>query len=205
MSSRTATDADRVADDLVERAVDSDGDLVLVFGGRIGATPYARFTPYTNADGVRVHHWTVLSVVPKAMPGRAMLFRPELIEPDESEDYPLRYFTTEWIRWEARRSPGMRLEPARETPFAGDAWRYERTDEPTYVVYTTAEGGGVGYFLEVTESRDAAKRAMDRWWHAFASGEKREHFEYDGITFRPVSEFGEWEDGPAAGEEGNDA
>lgn len=117
------------ADELVDRAIDSMGDLVLDFPARVGARPLARFTPYENHRGVRVHHWTVLSIYPERMPGRALLFEPHVIRPNEDDDYPLRHFSTPWIRHMTRRSRVVELTPAEETPFSGDAWRYMNAAE----------------------------------------------------------------------------
>ncbi len=112
------------ADAFVGRAL-ADDEVILAFTGRIGATPYFRFTPYHNNDGVRVHHWTCLSVTARAMPGRALLFRPVLIEASDSDDYPLRHFSTEWVRGEARKARSLTLFDAADTPFANGAYRYE--------------------------------------------------------------------------------
>lgn len=112
------------ADDAVDRAVASGGDLVLAFTGRIGALPYFQFTPYVNNDGVRCHHWTCLSVTARAMPGRALLFRPTLVEADEQ--YPVRHFSTEWVRAEARKSWSIAVFDADDTPFACGSYRYVR-------------------------------------------------------------------------------
>ena len=113
--------------DVVDAAIESEGDLVLDFFGRIGARPFVRFTPYENNRGVRCHHWTILSIVARAMPERTLLFRPVLIEADDS--YPLRHFSTPWIRQMVRRDSCVQLVPAEHSPFAGDAWVYHRGGE----------------------------------------------------------------------------
>lgn len=112
-------------DALIERVIEANGELVIDFPSRIGARPFARFTPYTNNRDVRVHHWTIISIIPKIMPERTILFHPTVIDPYESSDYPLRHFSTEWIRYEAYHARQLDTRPAEDTPFAGDAWRWE--------------------------------------------------------------------------------
>ncbi|ELZ05763.1 hypothetical protein [Natrialba aegyptia] len=117
------------SDDLVDRAVDSTGELVLDFPARVGARPFARFTPYENHRGVRVHHWTVLSMYLEPMPGRTLLSEPHIVRPHEHEDYPLRHFSTPWIRQMVRRSRVVELVPVEDTPFSTGAWQFMDTED----------------------------------------------------------------------------
>jgi len=120
-TARTAAGVVPMSKNIVDEAIASGGDLVIKFPHRIGATPYARFTPYINNDGVRCHHWTIIAVSLRAMPGRTLINRPRVIEASET-DYPLRHFSTPSIRREVRISRAAELVLAEETPFAGDAW-----------------------------------------------------------------------------------
>ena len=108
------------ADAAVDRVRECNGDEVLVLSDRIGAKPYLRFTPYRNHRGVRVHMWSCISITGKVMPDRTLLFHPRIVDPARLDDYPLRMFTTEWVRQEARRSRLVEVEPLDETPFGGE-------------------------------------------------------------------------------------
>jgi hypothetical protein len=113
------------ADDLVDQAIESNGDLVLDFAGSVGARPFAQFTPYQNNSGVRCHHWTILSVWFEPMPERAMLAVPHRLRPGRNDDYPLRHFSTPWIRGIARDAQVLKLKPADATPFGAGAYRFD--------------------------------------------------------------------------------
>jgi hypothetical protein len=115
--------------EIVDRAIESNGDLVLDHYSRIGARPFTRFTPYRNNRGVRIHHWTTISISLKVMPERTLIPQPTVVDPHDYDDYPLRYFSTPWIRRQVGHSRGVKLVPAEETPFAGNAWDYRREDE----------------------------------------------------------------------------
>ena len=107
------------ADRVVEDVRDSNGDLVLQLD-RIGATPYLRFTPYTNHRGVRVHMWSCVAITAKPMPERTLLFHPRIINPARLENYNVRMFTTEWVKKEARQSRYISTVPVEDTPFGGE-------------------------------------------------------------------------------------
>lgn len=109
--------------DLVDRAQKSGGDRVLLLD-RIGASPYMRFTPYENHRGVTVNMWSCVSVTAKPMPDRTLLFHPRILDPSRLDDYPLRMFTTPWIRQAVRHSRIVKLFDAGDTPFAGDMCRW---------------------------------------------------------------------------------
>lgn len=112
------------ADELVDRARDSGGDEVLSLR-RVGATPYLRLTPYTNNRGVTVNMWSCISVTGKPMPENTLLFHSRIIDPTEHDGYPLRMFTTPWVRRQARHTRAVRLYAAEDTPFAGDMLRWQ--------------------------------------------------------------------------------
>jgi len=116
------------ARDVIERVRDSDGDLVIDFPSRIGARPYAKFAPYTNHDDVVVDDWAVISMYFEAMPGKTLRSEPHIVRPSESEDYPLRHFSTPFITQMAWRSRQIKLVDVSETPFAGQLFEYDNND-----------------------------------------------------------------------------
>lgn len=104
---------------LVDRAKET-GE-VIVFSSRIGATPYMKYTPYQTNRGVKVDMWSCISWIFKAMPGRALLGRPVVVWPDESDDYEVNRFTDEWVKGQVMHSRLIELQPPEETPFDGMA------------------------------------------------------------------------------------
>lgn len=96
-----------------------EDDMVIDFCGRWGARPYMKFTPYRNNRGVKIHMWSCISYMFKAMPGRALLGRPKFVWPDEIEGYEVASFTDEWVWSRVFRSRGVVLIPVEESPFAG--------------------------------------------------------------------------------------
>jgi hypothetical protein len=130
VSERTATGTRPLgtdADELVDRARDSMGELVLSFPRRIGGHPFARFTPYRNHRGVIVHDWTFISLSFEAKPGKTLRVEPHIVRAAGNDGYAVHRFSTPWVKHEARKSIAVRLMDAEETPFAGDTFRY--TDE----------------------------------------------------------------------------
>jgi hypothetical protein len=115
--------------DIVDQAKASNGEQVIKMN-RVGATPYMRFTPYENARGVTVNMWSCISIVPKAMPERTLLFHPRIVDPSEYDDYNVRMFTTEWVKHEVYKMHPSKVEllPADETPFAGNMMQWVDND-----------------------------------------------------------------------------
>lgn len=110
-------------DRVVERVADAEGDLCIVFSGRVGATPWVRPTPYRNHRDVVVRMWSCISCYPKAVPGRTMLFgRRSFVWPDEKDDWEINIITREWVWSEVRRSGFVDVMPAEESPWTTDWW-----------------------------------------------------------------------------------
>lgn len=114
-------------DQAVEKVANADGDLCIALKN-IGATPWLRPTPYPNNRGVMVRMWSCISVYPKAMPGKTMLFgRRSPVWPDELDDYNVRMITKEWVRAELRKATHFEVHAAEESPFCTDwyDWNWE--------------------------------------------------------------------------------
>lgn len=122
-------DFDRI-DEAVELVADAEGDLCIAMKN-VGATPWLRPTPYENHRGVLVKMWSCISVYPKAVPGRTLLFGHRVpVWPDESDDYHVRMFTKEWVRAQLRKTSHFEVRKAEESPFCTDwyDWNWENRE-----------------------------------------------------------------------------
>lgn len=63
---------------------------------------------------------------------------------------------------------------------------------PKHVIYTMDEDCKPCHFLAVADSWEGAQDEMDRWWKAFAYGEKAKPENYNGISHRLVADFDRW-------------
>lgn len=119
-------------DAVVEKAMEED--LVIHFVGRVGASPYMRYTPYTNHRGATCHIWSCISLSFRAMPNRTMLTHPTIVEPYRrasgyAEGHNVRNFTTEWVWDEVRKSRYVYLRAPWASPFDGDLFQWMGADD----------------------------------------------------------------------------
>lgn len=117
--------------DLVDAVIRTaiEEDAVIDFGGRGGARPYMRFTPWWNQRGARNPMWSCISYTMKPMPGRTMLGWPNIIEPsrepsNEWGTYTPRYFSTEWVWAEVHKSTFVYLRTIEASPFTESMFKW---------------------------------------------------------------------------------
>jgi hypothetical protein len=97
---------------------------------RIGAMPYLRYTPYENNRGATVGLWSCISVSFDAMPGKTLLSSAHIVRPWELDDWEVNQIHSPWVvnQLTKTRRGRISIEPAEETPFAGEILRWDGRD-----------------------------------------------------------------------------
>lgn len=113
------------AREMAKEVEDSHGAKVIQLK-RVGATPFLRYTPYQNNRGTKVGMWSCISITGKAMPKETLLFRPQIVFPDEHDDWEINMITTPWVVNQLSKTNESRVEvlDAEETPFAGNMMQW---------------------------------------------------------------------------------
>jgi len=93
-------------DELIDEALEANGELVLDFYSAIGSRPYAIPNSYQNKRGVTVNRWLLVTITPKLMPGKTISMVPDVLDPS---DYDRRIFTTDWVRSQMNDTRGVGL------------------------------------------------------------------------------------------------
>ena len=97
-----------------------DDDLVVRLS-RIGATPYFRFNPYTNNDGVLIRRWDCISCHFERFAGQSLLNYPHIILPQNEDGWEVNSITDEWLAGQImkHRKGDVKIMPVKESPFGG--------------------------------------------------------------------------------------
>jgi len=106
------------AESIVQEVKENDKAIRL---SRVGATPYFRFNPYTNNDGVRIHRWDCISYHFERFAGESLLNYPHVVLPQNSDSWEVNSITDEWLVGQLmkHREGGIEIMPVDESPFAG--------------------------------------------------------------------------------------
>jgi hypothetical protein len=92
---------------------------------RIGATPWVKYTPYENNEGVTINMWSCISHQLHARPERTLLGFPTVIKPWEEDTWEVNHLSTPWVVKQVIHSRIVKVVPKAESPFTGDivgAW-----------------------------------------------------------------------------------
>jgi hypothetical protein len=102
---------------IVEQAKENESVIAL---DRIGASPFLKYTPYTNNSGVTVHMWSCISYTFTRKPDKTLLSTPKIIDPSDHDSWEINMITTEWVINHVTKSRIVKVKEKENSPFAGD-------------------------------------------------------------------------------------
>jgi len=104
------------AETLVTDAKENDKAIRL---DRIGATPWLKFTPYTNNRGVTINMWSCISYKLSRRPGKTLLGLPAVVKPWDHDDWEINHISTPWVIRQVKQSRIVKVCDVSESPFRG--------------------------------------------------------------------------------------